>query len=452
MSDQLEMKTSTEESTEKEDFTSEEFIKELKKEKGNTSEYKMLVDLIKEMEEMYLTLKEQTESQIQDSFYMKPEILDAVLHISNEDIPELSYDECEEIFKTYAIDDTSIVKLLDNYRRPDEDSEYLSDVGVYRYVLNLLNDLQITLMSSKKEMESLKDESSEILNDFVNYLSSDKVKENRKKRLDMYKAELNKETDEIKRAKMKRMISAMEATNSLSFLFERIERYGKKEIDSIMTSFFDEKRGSYIIDKCKSKLPKFGFDKDRYKFFFNLEETFLPENYHAYNNLFLFCYMRMVAYADPYNKEDQMYVREVTSCMANLIYHKFNGVESEVGFMDIIKKTDDQFKDYYDYFLKNNTTSPNHSVRKEYSLKYEATRKKKLIEKMKEMRIDGYDENMTANELQSYMNDKIDEMVNQKLNEKRLDEEEISTTVSLDDENKLYEQKDEYNKDSKEGE
>lgn len=430
MNDQMKTYTENEDTT-GDSLQSEKLLQELKKERGNNSEYKMLVDLIKEMEEMYLTLKEQTESQIKDSFYMRPEILDALLHYGIEDIKELPYDTCEEILKLYAIDASSISKLLTEYRKPYEDSENLSDVGVYRHVLTLLNDLQITLMSSKKEMDSLKDESSEILNDFVNYLSSDKVKESRRKRLEAYKAQLSMETDEVKCAKMKRMISAMEATNSLSFLFERVKKYGKKEIDSIISSFFDEKRGSYIINKCKSKLPKFGFDENRYKFFFNLEETFLPENYHAYNNLFLFCYMRMVAYADPYNKEEQMYVREVTACMANLIYHKFNGVDNEVAFMDIIKKTDDQFKDYYEYFLKNNTTAPDHPVRKEYSLKYEATRKKKLIEKMKEMKIDGYNESMTANELQAFMNDKIDAMVNQKLNKKRLDEGEIPTAVTV---------------------
>ena len=117
-----------------------------------------------------------------------------------------------------------------------------------------------------------------------------------------------------------------------------LKKLGKKEIDSIKVAYFDKSKGSYIIDKYKAKIKHFGFEEKLFHYFFNIEENFLEEEYHVYNNLFLFIYMRMVAYSDPYDKTEKMYIQSLTSNLANLIYHRFDSTENEKNFLEIIKR------------------------------------------------------------------------------------------------------------------
>ena len=255
------------------------------------------------------------------------------------------------------------------------------------------------------------------------------------------KESLDNETDPSKKKKMEKMISDMEAASDLSFVHERFEKFGEKEVESIKTAYFDRIRGSYIIDKYNSKMKSFGFDAKLYTYFFNLEENFLPEEYHPFNNLFLFIYMRMVAYADKSNKRDVMFIQSLTSTMANLIYHKFNSSELEQGFIDIIKLVDDHFMKYKEYFEKNNETYEKHPARIHAAQVRETHRKELLCRKMFELGITGYDMDWTADQLQEYLNQETDHMIDDQLNtfkqkkEEPTDEAETeeAETVALDD-------------------
>ena len=193
------------------------------------------------------------------------------------------------------------------------------------------------------------------------------------------------------------------------------------------------KRGSYVINRYKDKIVKFGFDANLYKYFFNLEENFLSEEYHPFNNLFLFYYMRFVAYSDPYKEEDKVYVLSLTSAIANLIYHRFPKDKKEVDdsaidesnvnaaeqrFIKILEKFASFFEDQREYFFENNTMRPGHPIREEMTAKREMERKAELIKKMSELNITGYDENMSANELQEYFNSKLDEVIEQQKKER----------------------------------
>ena len=61
---------------------------------------------------------------------------------------------------------------------------------------------------------------------------------------------------------------------------------------------------------------------------------------------------------------------------------------------------------------------PGHPVREEMTAKREMERKAELLKKMEELNITGYDENMTANELQEYFNSKLDEVIEQQKKER----------------------------------
>ena len=288
-------------------------------------------------------------------------------------------------------------------------------------------------MEVENEYKKIQADSNDILNDYAEFLSSEKVIAARKARLERMKELAKSETNETKRREMEKKIRYMEMTQSLDFIFTRLDTFGDKEKKNVINAFFDDKRGSYVINRYKDKIVKFGFDVNLYKYFFNLEENFLSEEYHPFNNLFLFYYMRFVAYSDPYKEEDKLYVQSLTSAIANLIYHRFpkdkketddsaidesNVNAAEQRFIKILEKFASFFEDQREYFFENNTMRPGHPIREEMTAKREMERKAELIKKMSELNITGYDENMSANELQEYFNSKLDEVIEQQKKER----------------------------------
>ena len=83
------------------------------------------------------------------------------------------------------------------------------------------------------------------------------------------------------------------------------------------------------------------------------------------------------------------------------------------------------FEEYRDYFKEYNTTQPTHPARIEAMRKHETKRKEMLIEKMTQLKITGFDEEASANELQEYLNTAIEEMVKSQTKETNLETVEV---------------------------
>ena len=125
--------------------------------------------------------------------------------------------------------------------------------------------------------------------------------------------------------------------------------------------------------------------------------------------------MRFAAYADFNKKSDRMLVQSITEAIANLIYHKNVNNEEEAYLISIIKKVDDLFIEYKDYFNENNTTNPNHPLRIEAEKRHEVRRRETLLKTMKDFKIEGYDPNWSNDKLQEYFNEKIEEMTKEQI-------------------------------------
>lgn len=366
----------------------------------NPTDYKLIVDMMKEMDEQYKFLKQMGEDTIRTAYNLKPDVLIAVIPLTDEDIEKMSDEEISEFVSQYI--------LNPNESTSDNLQEMMKEI----------KKTSMSIFSAKAEAEEIRKESETILNDYFNYLSSPKIQEHRLKRLAVMKEEAEKTNDADKKREMLRMINTMEASYTLSFLFTRFDTLGKKEVKSIMDSFFDEQKGKNIIERYKKRISKFGFATDLYKYFFNIEENFLGEEYFPFNNLFLFIFMRTVVHSDPYSKTDKMYIQSLVSSLANLIYHKFDSTTNEQNFIAIVKKVVDNFVEYKDYFVKNNTTAPNHPKRIEADNNMNQARREALMKKMDELKITGYDENASADDLQTYMNAELDRMVHEQMKEK----------------------------------
>ena len=392
----------------------------------NPSDYKVIVDLVKEMQSQYQTLKEFSQTRIKADYGLKPEILQDIISLTKEDIKEISLEDGRSYLEKYMEEPELVDKVIEENQITEEDMDNYTEVGSVRHILLDVKEDSMNLYSAQKEIKKLKTESADILNEYFTYLSSNEAQEQRMKRLERMKEAAEKENNEIEKKKIMKMISAMEASYDLSFLFTRFEKLGKKEIDSIKVAYFDKSKGSYIIDKYKAKIKNFGFEEKLFHYFFNIEENFLEEEYHVYNNLFLFIYMRMVAYSDPYDKTEKMYIQSLTSNLANLIYHRFDSTENEKNFLEIIKRVLNHFEEYRDYFKENNTTQPTHPARIEAMKKHESKRREMLIEKMDQLNITGYDPEASANDLQEYMNNAIEEMVKSQTKETNPESVEVN--------------------------
>lgn len=376
--------------------------------------YKIMVEMLNSMKSSLDSLRTSISNRVRDDYKLKDDIIDASLPYKIDEIENIDETEIRDIFNKYAIDET--------YK--NESTEKLYEV------FTTIKNMSLLLISSEKEYADVKRQSSDIMNDYLNYMSSDKVKEAREERLLKMKELVESETDEIQKKKINNIIKITEASKSFSFVTKRLEKYGEKEIENIMDGFFNDKKGKLMIEKYNSRIKQFGYNPDIYKYFFNIEENFLPEEYYDFNNLFLFIYMRMVAYSDPYKNDDKMFIRALTGGIAELFYHKMDK-EDEKEFIEVIKKTDDYFKEKKEFFIENNTTSPNHPERKAQIKHLDEQRIENMKEKLKELKYDEeIPEDISADELQkifeNYLNKLVDEQVkpNQKDSEETKESEE----------------------------
>lgn len=294
-----------------------------------------------------------------------------------ERIENLSLSECDELFNNCGIDKTDVEFIYSK--------SFLKDKSYLTYVKEKLKEAKKDLDEIQKAENDLKDIESQVRQlkqSFIDYVRTPEFKEKKKENLNKLKEALENETDVVKKNKYLEQIKIIENIESSNFLLERLDKYGKKEIDSILKSFFDNKKGEYMMEKFKTSCGKFGFKPEIYQYFFNLEENLLPEEYHVFNNLFLFVCMRFIAYADINVKSDKMYVEKTINNLAHLIYHDFQNEEEEKGFLNLIKNIDDRFREYEEMFKEQNTTHPNHPVRIEHTRIYKENKRKDLIEEL----------------------------------------------------------------------
>ena len=127
--------------------------------------------------------------------------------------------------------------------------------------------------------------------------------------------------------------------------------------------------------------------------------------------------MRMVAYSDPNNKHDKMFVLSLTGALASLIYHKFDGIENEQQFLLVICKTLDHFTEDRETFIECNTTYAKHPVRKKAIALHDERRREALFKSMEKLGIKGYDKEASTEELQEYYNKEVDLLTKKQVDE-----------------------------------
>lgn len=326
-----------------------------------TEDLKTLRSLLKDMDEQVKWLEEITRNEFEDKHY-KIEMMADFEKFTEEQVSGFTPQVISNMISKYYTGETK------------EDESYDAKIERCKEDIVELCKSSKLYFSSFKQRQEIAKEVEKQMSDYSAYLASAEVKEKEEKALNDMKERLAKTTDETEAAKVSKRIHVIEASDSLSFIFDRIEKLQQKEIDNIVNAYFDKKRTNYIMERYKLKSPKYGYKPEMVTSLIGIEEKFLPEEYADFNDLFLFNIMRMIAYSDPNGEEDSLYIRKLLMETIKLVFNRFNENEDRNKMIEIIKKFDDKFEAFREKFHNENASAPGSEYRKNLQeTKYKAT-------------------------------------------------------------------------------
>lgn len=324
-------------------------------------DYKELEGMIKSMESDIKTLSDLADSDIIGVYELNPSIKDVLMGMSQEELQAIAEEsQIDEILKQGNCDIDSYKSIWSSMNDEPGDDFVKSTKEMFLSY----KDSASQIKELEDEKNKITDELKQVTENWFEYVNSAEYKQKKLDKLNELREKAESEADPLAKKKILEMISSMESGQTLQFLFDRMEKNPEIETRAIKDSYFDSAKSQLIIKKFKSRLPRYNYNEDIYKMFFNIEEKFLPEEYHDFNNIFLFHVMRFISHTDTYNKRDSLYVSSILMKLYNLLYHKFGDDDTEIEFLGVIKRFDDYFKPYQDEFKEKNITSPNHPVRK----------------------------------------------------------------------------------------
>lgn len=374
--------------------------------KSNTTSVREIMDMARDA---YNNTLNETTRLMKATYGINPAYLKDAVKFSLEDLE--------------GYEDEAIQKMYDLYYTGEEEYKE-TDLAKMREALVNCKKLSNTAFQTKEEYDKIQEIYDESVDTEWKRRNSKEYKEATLKRLDTWREEL-KQLDPVKDSKtirdLRGKIEFLESTVTLDFIVDRIQHVDTEKA-SIIRQFFSEREGGYAKNRCIQRSPKFGFDANWYKYFFNLEENFLPEEYHVFNNLFLFNVMRFVGYQDPYSVKERGMVQSIINSLTGLVYHKFEDHSMEEMIIKLIEQYDSYFMDYKEKFEADNTTHPNHPIRLAYSKKLEADKRNEIMASLQkfELPVPENAAEMSVQELHKYFNHAMEEMVAKNTKEKEL--------------------------------
>ena len=360
---------------------------------------KNISSLVATMEEQLKTLESVNDSYIEALEFQKSCKAKIAAIKSEEEIDALTERNLYDYFASEEID-----KEREAYAKKEEskDVDFLSH----------MKEIVKTIYTGIKDFERLTNEKNQLIkdankitDDYFSYISSDEYLEKRKARLKKMREEIEAQEDSSNKRRSLRELDAMENADSLEFLYDHIREVGDKEIKNITDIFFHSARSKAVMDKFKSRMKRYGYKETAFQQFFNIEEKFLPEKYHVFNNLFLFNAMRFVSFSNPEDKADGVECSALLLKMHNLMNHTL-GEKKKEEFITFIEKYLDQFESQRDLYAEKNSTAPGHPERIAADKRYEEKYRLTLITHLQNRGVD-VDTNLETAELRKMLDDLV---------------------------------------------
>lgn len=343
----------TEEATEKEDgILSASDIRDLQE------SLSMMNSMIESAKDMF-----STEADLNG---VKPEIYKSLIDITEEELEKYSDAQIETLYLSFS-----------NKTKTDFTKEEIREG-----LINLKKSAD-ELRDIVNQSEDLKKEIDKEVKKYSEYVLSPEYTKKYERRIENLKEKLKYTEDEEERKKLSNSLEILTNTKTLDFLFTRFKKYSEKETKNIVEAFFSSSKSAYILKRFRENSKKLHLDSNLYARFLHLEEKYLPENYHEFNNLFMFIIIRMIAYMDKNDRSDILYVGSIIQQLTKLYRDKFDE-ENKTKFIVTIENVLNYFMSYSDTFKKDNESYKLHPFRIEHEkrLKEMAEAKKKEEEIM----------------------------------------------------------------------
>lgn len=282
---------------------------------------------------------------------------DVLGKMTAEDVKNLSADGVDKIVAFTKSKHSDIEASREN------SDEKTKAMNFTEYCISIFTSLQDTIQKyndAVKERDGLMEEMKSIAE--KTYDSANSAKR-RKDSIAELQKKCDEEADPVEKERVQKILNTLKKREDFSFLTDRIYKFGNSEVKNIINTYFDAKRSSLIKKKFDVRFKRLGYTQQIYKMFVNLEEMFLPEEYYPLNGIFFFLVERFISYADTTRKEDNLFCQAILVQIHNLVYHRFSTPEEEAEFIELIKKTDDNFMPFIDVMKEKNVASPLHPAR-----------------------------------------------------------------------------------------
>lgn len=266
---------------------------------------------------------------------------------------------------------------------PDDTDNYTEETE--EELKDIFSNL-VTIILGERNIKILEEETEDNISKRLKYFTSSEYDKMLEKRRDKYEERL--ESEDLKpqvRRELQHKVAMIDDRYKVSFMmnvFGNSEKTKKQAIERLRKNFFDKEKSEYLMKRFFAKCHRYNIDPYAYKRNLDLEEKYLPEEYHPFNNFFLFIAISHIAYIYEENGGLEAYL--VLGNMEKLFTNTFPTEESKQLFLDAITGMLDVFESYRDVFMEKNQLWSKHPMR----IKKEYERKKQLRE-MLYQRIEG---------------------------------------------------------------
>lgn len=270
--------------------------------------------------------------------YLTDEEFEKILHDKiqtlTKNISDMSLEELREFNK---IDDENTL-----IEEPNMDDDTLKEYmqGVFEYMKSSDN-FNTEIDGLLKEYDHIQEEMNRIVEESIEEQAQGDVikylRDTITKLLNIAKENNNKESI----TKFETMQLAFEDSFKLNRIFDLYKRIGVGN-----TKIESEKKAGYIYNKYKDKMRQLELKNDLV-YLSNLENKFLPEEYHDRNNLFVFIIMKYISKLSIVNgldkNNDIVFASQITTNLFLLFKNKLKDEDKEL-LLTNIKRVLDLFK------------------------------------------------------------------------------------------------------------
>lgn len=312
-------------------------------------------DLIQQMEEMLESLKSMLETKLNSQGFELEKTIER-LHLDSEEIVKESIEEIK-------VNNAKVAGWWSLVHTEADPTKEHQDVEEARKILvDILTDIA-EYLHFETELRDMKEEFEKEKESFLNQLSSPEYEQNRLDKIERLKNTLEHTTNLAKRKQIKHDIKVTEEEYSLGFLFAELENSDRHAtvVKRSMDAFFDNKKSAYALEKFKQKCMQLKINPRIYRSILNLEEKFLEEKYHVFNNFFLFNCIQYIAHADSVRNEKES--KTVLQAMLKLVNGKFANEDVKDIFLEAMRRYLNQFEEFRAVFEEKNILHPGHPHR-----------------------------------------------------------------------------------------